>query len=176
MFEKLLDIIASGWHLIAPFCVVVAYQNGGVLRFGKYHRTLPPGFHWKWPLVEDVNTQDVSMTTMRMPPQTLTTLDGRAIIAAVIVNYNIRNIEPYITDITDQKDVLIDTVMGAVHVAIREKEWAAIRRMPPEKEIVDAVRDKMNKYGFKINAITFTDLGEVRSLRLIQPHGKDISN
>lgn len=176
MFEKLIEIALQFWHNIVPFVVIIQYQMAGVFRFGRYHRTLGPGFHWKYPFVEEVNQQDSTPTTMRLPPQTLTSKDGKCVIAAVIINYQIKDIEKYLCEITDQKDVLVDTVMGAVHLAIRNVDWAATLANPPEKEIVDAVRDRVNKYGFKVHAVTFTDLGEVWSLRLIQPHGKDISN
>lgn len=176
MFERIFEILMQIWHHLVPFQIIVAYQNAGVMRFGKYHRTMAPGIHWKIPFVEEINTQDVTITTMRMPAQTLTTKDGKSVIAAVIVKYSIKDVEPYITLITDQKDVLIDVTMGAVFGAIQNATWAETLAKPPVDAIVEQVRKQVNRYGFKIEAITFTDLGQVRSIRLIQPHAKDLSN
>jgi membrane protease subunit HflK len=176
MFDRLWDWLAQARDHILPFVVIIAYQNAGVFRWGKYHRTLKPGFHWKVPFIDEVVQADVCATTMRMPPQTLTTKDGKSIVAAVVVNYEIFDVRPYLCDITDQKDVLIDNVMGAVLTAITSQGWQASLREPPVQHVVNLVHDRVRRYGIRVNAVTFTDLGEVKSIRLIQPHGKDLAN
>lgn len=176
MFDRLWDWLAQARDHVLPFVVIVAYQNAGVFRWGKYHRTLAPGFHWKIPLMDEVVQADVCTTTMRLPPQTLTTKDGKSIVAAVIVNYQIVDVRPYLCDITDQRDVLIDNVMGAVLLAIGSQAWEASLREPPERFIMNLARDRVARYGIRVNAVTFIDLGYVKSIRLIQPHGKDLAN
>ena len=54
MFEKLIDLLVGAWHRLCPLEIIEAYNRGVVLRFGRYHRTLEPGLHWKWPVAEDV--------------------------------------------------------------------------------------------------------------------------
>ncbi len=175
-FEKLLDMLKEAWEQLCPFVVIVAYQNAGVLRFGRYHRTLRPGFHWKWPLLEEVNQQDVTMTTMRLPPQTLTTKDGRDVVAAIAVKYWIQDVEPYITQVTDQKDFLVDVAMGALHDAIMEQTRDEFDRAPPVRVILEQIRKEVNEYGFRIKSVKFTDRGHMRSLRLVLPHAGNLYN
>lgn len=176
MFDWIRDILqAVGGHL--RFWVVIdAYQNGGVLRFGKYSRTLAAGIHWKIPFVEVVNEQNVSLTTMRLPPQTLTTKDNVGVVAAAMVRYSIKDVEPYICGVTDQADVLIDVSMGAILKAITEATYEQLLAQLPEAKVTTAVRAKVNRYGFKIEEITFTDFAKVRSIRLIQPHAGNLAN
>lgn len=176
MFEKLIDLLISLWGRLCPLEIIEAYNKGGVLRLGRYHRTLEPGLHWKWPIIEDIVSVLACETTQRLPPQTITTKDGVGVVVAAIVRFHIEKIQPYVTDIWDQQDVLVDVSMGAVRLAVSEVDYGVLVSEPPERRVLELVRERVNRYGFKIHAITFTDLGKVRSFRLIQPHGKDLAN
>lgn len=176
MLEKFIEIVEKTWDRLCPVEVIDIYNNGGVLRFGKYHRTLEPGFHLKWPLAEHVVSVLVCETTQRIGPQTLTTKDGVGVVASAIIRYQIEKIEPYITMIWDQADVLVDCSMGAVLQAVSETDYSELIATPPVKRVQDLVRSKVNRYGFKIHAITFTDIGRARTYRLISQSPKDMAN
>lgn len=173
MFEKLIDLLEKLWHRLCPLVIGEAYNKGVVLRFGVYHRTLQPGLHWKWPVAEDVVWVMTAITTLPLPPQTLTTRDDRGVVMGAIVKYEIAKPEPYVTDIWDQRDVLNDVTMGALFDAVREMDYEALLAQPPYRRVLEAVRKEVNRYGFSIHKITFTDLGRMRSLRLIQGQRPD---
>jgi regulator of protease activity HflC (stomatin/prohibitin superfamily) len=173
MFEKLIELLAGAWSTLRPYELIEAYNRGVVLRFGRVNRTLAPGLHWKWPFVEDVVSVLACITTLPLPPQTLTTRDDVGVVVAAVVKYEITKPEPYVTDIWDQKDVLGDVTMGAVRQAIAAVDYVTLIAQPPERGILEAVRKEVGKYGFKIHNVTFTDVGRVRSLRLIQAQRAD---
>ncbi len=173
MLEKLIDLLAGAWHRLCPLEIVEAYNRGVVLRFGVYHRTIEPGLHWKWPVLEDVVSVLACITTMPLPPQTLTTKDDKSVVVAAIVKYQIAKPEPYVTDIWDQKDVLSDVAMGAVQQAVSGATWDELVAAPPEEKILKAVRKETLRYGFDVMKVTFTDIGKIRSLRLIQAQRAD---
>lgn len=173
MFEKLIELLAGAWSNLRPYEIVEAYNRGVVLRFGRYHRTLAPGLHWKWPFAEDIVSVLACITTLPLPPQTLTTYDDVGVVVAAVVKYEIVKPEPYVTDIWDQRDVLSDVTMGAVRKAVSATKYVDLIASPPEDRVLELVRKEVNRYGFKIHAITFTDLGRVRSLRLIQAQRVD---
>lgn len=173
MFEKLIELLAATWNTLRPYEIVEAYNRGVVLRFGRYQRTLAPGLHWKWPLAEDIVSVLACITTLPLPPQTLTTKDDVGVVVAAVVKYEIVKPEPYVTDIWDQRDVLSDVTMGAVRAAVSGIEYKDLIVQPPDRVVLEAVRKEVNKYGFRIHAVTFTDLGRVRSLRLIQAQRAD---
>ena len=176
MLEQIATFLAAWWDRLAAAEIVDVYAGGGVLRFGKYHRTLEPGFHWKWPIVERVVEVLTCETTQRVPPQSLVTKDGVSIIAACIVRYQISDVEKYVSLIWDQQDVLLDVTAGAVRKATCEMNWADLLATPPETEVLRLVRLAVNKYGFKVHAVTFTDLAKAHSIRLVQPLSKDLAN
>jgi regulator of protease activity HflC (stomatin/prohibitin superfamily) len=113
---------------------------------------------------------------MRLPPQTLTTSDDVQVVVAAIVKYQIRDPEPFITGIYDQNDVLADVTMGAIRNSVVSMTYEDLVKAPPEQAILKEVRKNVNQYGFKIEAVTFTDIGRVRSIRLIQPSPINIAN
>ena len=176
MLEQIGAFIAAWWDRLAAAEIVDVYANGGVLRWGRYHRTLGPGFHWKWPLAERVVDVLTCETTQRVPPQSLTTKDGVSIVATCIVRYQINDVEKYVSLIWDQQDVLLDVTAGAVRKATCEMNWAELLATPPEEVVLKLVRAAVNKYGFKIHAVTFTDLSKAHSIRLVQPLSKDLAN
>ena len=176
MFEKLIDLIISLWTRLSPAKIIKVFESGAVLRLGKYHRTVLPGLAWKWPVIEDIFEINAVLTTLRLPPQTLTTLDDVGVVVAAIVKYWIVDAEAYVTKIWDQNDVLADTTLGAIAEVVKNSNYHELLRGDPSKKVIEAVRREVNEYGFRIKRITFTDFGKVRSFRLIQQVAKDLDN
>lgn len=178
MFEKFFEFIVQCWERLSPFEVIDAYQAGGVLRFGKYHRTLVPGLHMKWPIAERVVVVETCITTLRLPPQTLTTKDDVSVVVQAMIKYQILvdKLEAYITEIWDQTDVLADVAMGAIRTEVGKLNYAELVTEKPEQKVVEAARNEVNRYGFKLHRITFTDLGRMRSLRLITRTPTKVAN
>lgn len=167
MLERLLDALVSGWHWLRPFFIVRAGDRCVVLRFGRAHRELEPGLYWKWPLVEEPVDVTACISTIRLPAQSLTTKDDIQVTIATIVKYEILNATPYVCDIWDQHDVLADVTMGAIRRETATALYADLVKSPPEAAILAAVRKEVNKFGFKIHAVTFTTFTRARPLMLL---------
>lgn len=168
MLEPLFSALAQLRDKIAPCTIVHVYETGAVMRLGHYHRTVGPGLCWHWPLIEELTVEHSVITTIRLQPQTCTTKDRRGVVAAGVVKYRLADIEPFVKGVFDQQDVLVDVAMGAVLKEVRTLTFEELIDKPPEDRIATAIRRQVNKFGFEILAFTFTDLGGVRSLRLIQ--------
>ncbi|HXC03243.1 MAG TPA: SPFH domain-containing protein [Bacteroidia bacterium] len=167
MLEWLKGVFEAIWEHLLPFTVIHVYQNAGVLRFGHYHRTLMPGFHWRWPFVEEIYPENIYRTTLALEPQTITTKDDKTVVVGGIVRYRIVDVQPFITEIGNQHDLLRDTSMGAVLRQVRQVELRALLDKPPENVIASDVRRQVKPYGMEIESFTFTDIGQIRTLRLI---------
>jgi regulator of protease activity HflC (stomatin/prohibitin superfamily) len=176
MFDRILDVIAKVWEQLLPWEIVNCYQSGVVLRLGCYHRTVQPGLAWKIPFIEDLVAVSCVLTTLRLPPQTLTTSDGFSVVVAVIVKYKIDDPKPYVTEIWDQGDVLADVTMGMVRERVQKTPWKNSLADDLPNDITISVRRAVKRFGFSIESITFTDFGRVRSLRLIQQPAVNLDN
>jgi regulator of protease activity HflC (stomatin/prohibitin superfamily) len=167
MFEKLIDVVLQGWSILKPGFIVRDYEGCVVLRLGKYHRTVSPGFHLKWPLIESDLITTTAITTLELRPQTLTTLDNKSIVISAVVKYQIKDVKPFLLEIWDSVDVLKDVTMGAIRQTVSKLPYASLNDPTVETTVLELVRKEVNQFGFKIYRITFADLGEIRSLRLI---------
>lgn len=176
MFEKLIELVVQFWSVVAPCVVVSDWERAAVLRWGRFNRSLEPGYHWKWPVCEMAIEVNTCITTLRLPPQTLTTKDDVSVVVAAIIKYQIADVRPYVTEIWDQHDVLADVTMGAIRNAVLDINYDELIDGAPEEKVLTAVRKEVNRYGFKVHKVTFTDLGKVKSLRLIQQVARDIDN
>lgn len=176
MFEPIIEILKSAGTLTSPVVIVPAWQGGVILRFGRWHRTLTPGYYWKIPFFEDVVLAERCETTMRLPPQSLTTKDDVSVVVSSIVKYEIRDMKKYVCDVWDQKDVLADVTMGAIAQCVRESTYKDLMDGVPDKEVLTKVKRGVGKYGFEVNQVTFTDRSRARSIRLVVPNAKDLDN
>ena len=170
MFDGLRDLFSQFWTRMLPVQVVTVGQHAGHIRLGKYHRTLGPGLHWKIPVADAFEIHHTNITTQRFDSQTLTTKDDIQIVLRAIVRYQIDDVEKYIVNCFDQREVLEDTTMGEIQKHVRDHTWAEFDAAALEKEVATAVRRQTGKFGFEIIAVTLTDVGRMRSLRLITTH------
>jgi regulator of protease activity HflC (stomatin/prohibitin superfamily) len=167
MFERLVEVLQSLWEHLLPFVVVQAYQNAGIFRFGIYHRTLEAGFHWRWPFAERIVEENICLTTLALEPQTITTKDDKTVVITGIVRYRIVDVKPFICEIGNQHDLLRDTSMGAALKQVRQIDLRTLLDKPPESTIASDIRRQVKPYGLEIEAFTFTDIGQIRTLRII---------
>lgn len=177
MFDWLKDLLAATGTLLSPVAMVRAWQGGVILRYGRHHRTLTPGYYWKAPFFEDYVLYEACESTERLPQQSLTTKDDVRVVVSSIVKYEIRDGKRYVCDVWDQKDVLADVTMGAIEHGVREHTYKELMEGIPDDKILTKVRRGTSKYGFQINAITFPDRTRAPSVRLMLPGVlKDLDN
>jgi len=170
MFDKLIDFLIRFWDWAKPFEIVLAYEAGIMLRFGRYHATLSPGFYFKIPLVDYAITANSTITTLQLRPQTLTTKDDQQVVIGAIVKYQIKDIKPFLLDIWDSVDVLNDVTLGAIKSVVNDLSYADLIHTNVEAIVIDTVRKEVNQFGFRIHKITFTDMGKIRTIRLMNTH------
>lgn len=167
MFERVFDFIASFWNVLRPWVVIDDYEGGVILRLGRYHRELKPGLHWKLPLADVSVTTSTVITTMALRPQTLTTRDDLTIVISAIVKYHIEDVRAYLLDIWDSADVLNDVTLGAIKEIVALVDYRDLQRKEIEDDVLNTVQKEAKKFGVDVHKVTFSDLGRVRSIRLI---------
>lgn len=167
MFERILDFLATSWDVLRPWVVINDFEGGVVLRFGRYHRELIPGLHWKLPIADTTITTSTVITTMALRPQTLTTCDNLTVVISAIVKYRITDVRAYLLDIWDSADVLNDLTLGAIKEIVSSVNYSDLQEHGIESQVLEVIQDEAEDYGVHIYKVTFSDFGKVRSLRLI---------
>ena len=166
MLEKLVDLVLQFASELAPFTVINQFSAGIVLRWGRFHRELTPGFYWKIPFADRVHEDIVITTTEELPSQTLTTKDRLQVVVKSIVKYNIKDIQSFMLNIYDAKDAIGDITQGLIKKEIAGLDWSQCNDNSLDNTVTKKVRAELKKYGIEVENLTFTNIGLARSIRL----------
>lgn len=165
MFDKLLDFIIHFIGDVLPFTVVNQWERGVYLRLGKFQRTVTSGIVFKIPFVDKILTTEVITQTVGLEPQTLTTLDEKSIVLKSIVRYHVHDVRKYLLSVMHASDVLVDTTQGIIRDIVEGTNWEDLYEVnePLRKEVMKVVEG----WGITIEKVTLTDLGIVRTYRIM---------
>lgn len=165
MFDKIISLIQQFFHVLVPFYTIDEWEGAIVLRFGQYNRTVGPGLYMKIPIIETVWKHTVIIQSIDIPPQSLTTADGKNVVVKGIIRFSIFDIKIFLTTITEPKDVLMDTTGGIIRDIVEQTEWNRLINI--DKKLTHEVSGFVKKWGIKVDKVTLTDLQIANSIRII---------
>jgi len=164
-FEKLIDVLLEFIDLFRFWQVVDQYEEGVVLRLGKYNRTLGPGIHWMLPLaLERAMLDTVTVRTTAMSSLDLTTYEDQALRLDCIVRWKIKDIYKVLLETEGVDDVLKDATYATISKVVRAHTWADIIKPDFSDTLTKEARKRAFRYGVEIEAVEFGDL--VRPIHL----------
>ena len=167
MFDKLVDVIVEWIKEIVPFVIVPQYEDGIILRFGKYHRTLSPGIYLKLPFFDEILTYHTVMTTLALPSQSLYTIDKQNVVVKGVVKYSITDVKTFLLEVYDAQDAISDMTQGIIKNIIISKTLEECTHTDIDSNLTKKVRSEIKKWGVDIQQVTLTDVAPIRSIRLI---------
>lgn len=170
MFDKLIDLIVTFIHDILPFKIVDQWEEGVHLRFGKFKKVVKPGLRGKISFFDQIITTPVITQTVNLSPQTLTTLDEKSIVLTSIVRYHIHDVEKFLLGVMHANDVLIDTTQGIIRDMVENTKWEELIDLT--NIVTPEVNTEVSKWGITIEQVSFPDLGQIVTYRIIGD-GKD---
>lgn len=169
MLDRLIDLLLQWVGFFVPFVVVDQFEQAVVLRFGKYHRELDPGFHWILPFeIDRVIADNVVARTTNLAAQSLTTKDGKTIIAAGVVTSSISNIRKATLEVETVDNALRDSCYGTIGIAVAAANWDEIRSEAFIEVLTKACRKNGWRYGIEIERVQLSDLAPTKALSLHQ--------
>lgn len=171
VFQAIIDFINE--YLIErllPFYIMVPWHGGIVLRLGKFHKKLKPGFNWKCILIDDINTCSIVFKAANLPEQSLRTKDNKDIIASFTLCREIVSPEKYLLGVYDE-DTVLNTVVSLIPKVINKftyEEISVTATAKVESEINKVISRKIKKWGIRLvhPGVSFTDFPNARSIRL----------
>ena len=173
MIDRLIDLIVQIWSHIVFFIIVPEYEEGVMLRFGKFNKILKPGFHWKNPVIDTAITQHSVWKTINLHPQSLTTEDNKGIVVKGIIKFKISDIKTFTLDVWDAPDAISDMTMGIIRDEVMEHTWLEIREGKLDKVVSKKAKSEAKRWGLEIDTVTLIDMAEIVSVRLFsdtKPH------
>lgn len=166
MFDKIISLIQQFFHVLTPFVIIDEWEEGVILRLGRYRRTLKSGLYFKIPVIDSIWKYTVITQSIDIPPQSLTTADGQNVVVKGIIRFTIFDIKTFLLTITEPKDVLMDTTGGMIRDIIEETEWWDMNEL--DVKLTREVSKFVKKWGIKVEKVTLTDLQIASSIRIIQ--------
>lgn len=174
MVERLIDFLLELWKDVLPFEVIPHYNRGVRLRLGKqYGLELGAGFHWKIPFVDQIMTHMVKVKTLSLSEQTITTKDNRSIVVRAVIKYEVSDVVTLMLEVNDAIDAIADMTKGVIRRTLMDMNWEECNNTSVDNSIAIKARVEAKKWGIYIVEVTLTDLGEMRSIRLLNSTMKD---
>ena len=166
MFDKLFELLKTLWNDIVPYYIIAEFESACILRWGKFHRVTNAGIYWKLPFGDYVYAYHVRTQTTHLTPQTLTTNDKKSVVVKAIVRYHIQDVKAYTLSVLNAHDAICDTTQGIICNLVKEYKWLEILE-GVEDEITSRVAEAVKDWGITIEKVTLCDLGEIRTIRII---------
>ena len=166
MFDKLLDFLLSMIEQVLPFFVVRQYQQGVLLRFGRFREAMGPGPHWKIPFVDIVDLYGTAMTTLTLPAQSITTKDGKSVVIKAVIKYEVLDVEVFGVKVADAKDALSDMTCGIIYGIVSNLTYAEACAADLPSLVSTPAKREAKRWGVRIDQVTITDFAKMMSIRL----------
>lgn len=166
-FDRILDWIEELIGFFQFLFVIDQYDEGVVLRFGKYHRTVKPGLHLIAPFaIEECMYDTVVRTTSYLEVQSITSSDGKPVNINAVLVYKIGNIKRWLLEVDDAEDALHDMTYGIITELAEQKTWAEIMKPDFMHEVTELVQEEAITWGARVEAVKLSDRVTSKSLRL----------
>ena len=170
-----MDFIASFWGIIweilgwFQICTFIdPWEEGIVVRRGKFSRIIGPGIAWHLPFaIDDIHTMNVKPAAMELDEQVLTTADGKQIILAAVLMWSIFDIKKIFLNVENASATLSDILVGFIHELVERSTWDYIRTPQFLVELKRIIQPTARKYGISVSTVKLHDLAETRVYRLI---------
>jgi len=168
MFDRIFDFLEAVWEWFIPFVIIDVYEQGVVLRFGKFKRVIDPGLRWIIPFgVDAVKYDTVVRQTSYLDVQSLVSLDGQLVTINGILVYTINDIRKFLLDIDDGETDVQNMCYGVIADCVETYEWDEIRSAEFNKDVLKKCRAVCENYcGVKLIHVKWSDKAPARNFRL----------
>ncbi len=166
--RELWDIL---WEVLGFFqiaTVVDEWEEGVIMRFGKFKRVVKPGLRWHLPFdIDEVVTMNVKPDSMELEEQVLTTADGYKVVISVNLLWSIFDIRKCVIDVEDAADTLSDIALGYVHDLVEVTDLDDISTKTFRTALKRAIQKQARKFGITVSTAKVANFAETRVYRLI---------
>jgi regulator of protease activity HflC (stomatin/prohibitin superfamily) len=166
MFDKLIEFLLNIIEDILPVYFVKQYDNGILLRMGKFIKVLKPGLTFKIPFLDKIETTTIVTTTLSVPTQSVITKDKKQLVVKGVVKYNIFDVELFILTVYDATDAISDITQAIIKEQISLRSFDQCTESDFDNTITKKLRVEVKKWGIEVERVTLTDMGQIKSLRL----------
>ena len=159
--------ILFGLFLIGGIRIVYQYKRALKFRFGKYVKTLQPGFRWIIPLVETIQVVDIRVITINIISQEVMTEDNVPCSIDGVVFFKIHDPEKAILEVEEFKFAITQLAQAALRDVCGKVELDTIlsKREEMGKNIKAIVEQETSEWGILIKDVKIKDIQLPENMR-----------
>lgn len=166
-FDRVMDWIEAGIAYFQFMFVLDPYEEGVVVRLGKYHRSVGPGWHFMAPFgIEEIMKDTVVRTTSYLDVQSITSADGYPVNLNAVIVYKIGNIKRWLLEVDDAETAIQDMTYGLITEMAEVTDLDDIIKPEFMKQVTERVHQEAVTWGARIEAVKLSDRVNSKSLRL----------
>lgn len=159
--------IIFGLLFIGGIRIVFEYKRALKFRFGKYIKTLEPGFRWIIPLVETIQIVDIRVITINIISQEVMTEDNVPCSIDGVVFFKIHNPEKAVLEVEEYKFAITQLAQAALRDVCGKVELDTIlsKREEMGKNIKAIVEQETSEWGILIIDVKIKDIQLPENMR-----------
>jgi len=166
MFEAIKEFLSMFFEYLKFWVVVNGYQESVILRHGRYLKTLPPGYYFKYPFLDYSIEVMVKTDTKEFDPIAITTLDGKTISIGLQIEYDIFDSKLYIIETNDAVSNMRDIARGEMSDFLEDINWGDIKKKTSKNALKKIISTRYEEMGVRLRDLKFTNKCESRVYRL----------
>ncbi|GAA3581822.1 slipin family protein [Snuella lapsa] len=153
--------------LVSGIRIVYEYKRALKFRFGKYIKTLQPGFRWIIPIVETIQIVDIRVITINIVSQEVMTEDNVPCSIDGVVFFKINDPERAVLEVEEYKFAITQLSQAALRDVCGKVELDTIlsKREEMGKNIKRIVEIETKEWGIDINDVKIKDIQLPENMR-----------
>ena len=146
--------------LLVGIRIIFEYKRALKFRFGKYIKTLKPGFRWIIPLVETIQIVDIRVITINIVSQEVMTEDNVPCSIDGVVFFKINDPEKAVLEVEEYKFAITQLSQAALRDVCGKVELDTIlsKREEMGNNIKQIVEDETSEWGIDIIDVKIKDI------------------
>jgi regulator of protease activity HflC (stomatin/prohibitin superfamily) len=156
-----------GLFLITGIRIIFEYKRALKFRFGKYIKTLQPGFRWIIPFVETIQVVDIRVITIKIISQEVMTEDNVPCSIDGVVFFQITNPEKAVLEVEEFSFAITQLSQAALRDVCGKVELDTIlsKREEMGKNIKTIVEGETQRWGIEIIDVKIKDIQLPENMR-----------
>lgn len=147
--------------------VVYEYKRALKFRFGRYIKTLQPGFRWIIPIIETIQVVDIRVITINIVSQEVMTEDNVPCSIDGVLFFKINDPERAVLEVEEYKFAITQLAQAALRDVCGKVELDTIlsKREEMGKNIKSIVEIETKEWGIAINDVKIKDIQLPENMR-----------
>jgi regulator of protease activity HflC (stomatin/prohibitin superfamily) len=159
--------VIFGVFLLSGIRIIYEYKRALKFRFGRYVKTLQPGFRWIIPIVETIQVVDIRVITINIVSQEVMTQDNVPCSIDGVVFFRINDPEKAVLEVEQYKFAITQLAQAALRDVCGKVELDTIlsKREEMGKNIKTIVEQETREWGIEINDVKIKDIQLPENMR-----------